>query len=201
MARCENHYEAAFEAYLRWLGIPYVAVLEAHRAGLPGRTSRTLKSFDFLVCPPGQTTRWLVEVKGRQFPTGGHQFWRNWATWDELESLAQWEAVWGEQALGLLVFAYQVVGQRAPLPPEELLIWHGRLYGFVGIRSAYYQALAQPLSRRWRTATLATELFRQLARPLRTLWGMPLPQREPPPGGRAYRSDLSGRVAVGCPRT
>ena len=34
MAKRDNHYEAAFEAWLRWLRVPYVAVDEAHRAAL-----------------------------------------------------------------------------------------------------------------------------------------------------------------------
>lgn len=85
MAKRDNHYEAAFEAWLRGLRVPYVAVDEAHRVA---RGAKTLKSLDFLVSPPaenGTGVKWLVDVKGRQFPTAGRQFWRNWSTRDELD--------------------------------------------------------------------------------------------------------------------
>ena len=35
MANRDNHYEAAFEAYLRSRGVPYIAVDEARRSLLP----------------------------------------------------------------------------------------------------------------------------------------------------------------------
>src|SRR5580765_4621590 len=78
VAKRDNHYEAAFEAWLRWLRLPYMAVDESHRAAAGGE--RTLKSLDFIVSPPGWPSSWLVDVKGRQFPTAGQQFWRNWST-------------------------------------------------------------------------------------------------------------------------
>src|SRR6478609_1080439 len=134
MAKRDNHYEAAFEAWLRYLRIPYVAVDEAHRSAAPLQTipERTIKSLDFIVSPPSSST-WLVDVKGRQFPTAGRQYWRNWSTADELESLASWETVFNNRSTGLLVFAYNVVGDQAPLPAEELFVHRDRLYGFVGI--------------------------------------------------------------------
>lgn len=188
MVQRDNHYEEAFEAYLRWLGLPYLPMSQAHRAALPGRS---LKSFDFLVWRPGGSIRWLVDVKGRQFPTGGKQYWRNWSTTDELESLAAWEAMLGRFAQALLVFAYQVVGDRAPLPPDELFVWQDRLYGFVGISLAHYHAFARPLSRRWKTVTLSSTLLRTLARPVRHLWGVALPA-----GPQAARASGTPGVAA-----
>ena len=73
MAKRDNHYEAAFEAYLRWLGVPYIAVSETHRSQL-GCTTRpmgealkrpSLKSLDFVVSPFSRSGQWLVDVKGR----------------------------------------------------------------------------------------------------------------------------------------
>src|SRR5262245_14090736 len=108
MANRDNHYEAAFEAWLRWLTVPYVAVDESHRAAAG---ERTLKSLDFIVSPSGRAESWLVDVKGRQFPTARSQYWRNWSTADELRSLASWEALLGPNFTGLLVFAYNVIGE------------------------------------------------------------------------------------------
>jgi len=74
MAKRDNHYEAVFEEYLRHRQIPYVAVDEKKRA-LLGDAS--LKSLDFIVSTPLGTS-WLVNVKGRRFPTGGQkQYWKN----------------------------------------------------------------------------------------------------------------------------
>lgn len=67
MARRENHYEAAFEAYLRAQRLPYVAVDETRRALLG---DGSLKSLDFIVSPAGAGDGWLIDVKGRQFPSG-----------------------------------------------------------------------------------------------------------------------------------
>jgi len=173
MAKRDNHYEAAFEAWLRARRVPYIAVDEAHRAALGGRT---LKSLDFIVTvqPPGPSPdRWLIEVKGRQFPTAGKQYWRNWSTSDELESLAGWEELFGGSATGLLVFAYNVVGQFAPLPADELFVHQERLYGFVGVRLDHYASFARTLSERWGTVTLSAAQFRALARPVREILGLP----------------------------
>src|SRR5947209_3771675 len=81
MAKRDNHYEAAFESWLRWLRVPYVAVDEAHRSAMPRAAipERTIKSLDFIVSPPNSPGVWLVDIKGRQFPTAGRQYWRNWS--------------------------------------------------------------------------------------------------------------------------
>lgn len=173
MANRNNHYEAAFEAWLQRFQISYMAVDEARRLALGGRT---LKNLDFIVSrnasPTGPTT-WLIDVKGRQFPTAGKQFWRNWTTKDEVESLARWEELFGPTAQATLVFAYNVVGAVAPLPAEELFEFRQRLYGFVGVRLDHYASLARTLSARWDTVTVQAENFRSIARSARELLGLP----------------------------
>jgi hypothetical protein len=173
VAKRDNHYEAALEAYLRWLAIPYVAVDETRRS-LSG--DQTLKSLDFIASPPLVAGSLLIDVKGRRFPTAGKQYWRNWCTRDELSSLAAWEVLLGPSATGLLVFAYNVIGDRAPLPAEELFVFRGSLYGFIAIRLDHYTSLAKQLSARWDTVSLPTAQFCALARPLRELCGVPLPK-------------------------
>jgi hypothetical protein len=76
MANRDNHYEAAFEEYLRSRGVPYVAVDEAKRSVLSDGGS--IKSLDFIVSTPNRVT-WLVDVKGRKFPSGDiqKQYWKN----------------------------------------------------------------------------------------------------------------------------
>ncbi len=66
MANRDNHYEAAFEQYLRERGVPYVAVDEARRSLLGGTS---LKSLDFIVSPAGGNPGWLTS-KAADFPRG-----------------------------------------------------------------------------------------------------------------------------------
>jgi hypothetical protein len=174
MANRHNHYEAAFEAYLRERKVPYVAVDEARRS-LMGEES--LKSLDFIVSPltaPGQhPRRWLVDVKGRRFSSGPHRkLWNNWSTSDDVRSLARWEEIFGEQFHGLLVFAYNVDGDLAPLPPEQMFEYRQGLYGFVAISLDLYAAWAKPLSVKWDTLSMPTDRFRELARPADDFFGV-----------------------------
>mgnify|MGYP000856966991 CR=1 FL=1 len=161
----DNHYEVAFEAYLRSRKVPYVAVDEARRSVLSSGT--TIKSLDFIVSSPGPAT-WLVDVKGRRFPTGevGKQYWKNWSTRDDLVSLAQWEELFGESFQALFVFAYDVLADRAPLPEEQLFRYRNSLYGFVGVRLRDYAAAAHIISPSWDTVAMPTAEFRRIARPV-----------------------------------
>jgi hypothetical protein len=195
MTKRDNHYEAAFEAYLRQRRIPYVAVDETRRScgSNPSLASpaadgadpileeeSTLKSLDFIVSPAGcrgqagglGSNSWLVDVKGRRFPSAGKQYWRNWSTADELRSLAHWETLFAGQFQALLVFAYNVVGDQAPLPADQLFEFRGGLYGFLGIRLDHYASWSRVLSPRWQTVHIPTAKFRALARPTDELFGI-----------------------------
>ncbi len=166
MANRTNHYEAAFEAYLRSRHVPYVAVDEAKRTVL---ADGSLKSLDFIVSPPGSGS-WLVDVKGRRFPSGRQkQYWKNWSTMDDLRSLAAWQRLFGEQFTGLFVFAYNVLGDRSPLAREELFAFRDGLYAFVGVTLSDYARSARPISPRWETLAMPCGQFRRVATPLETL--------------------------------
>jgi hypothetical protein len=200
MANRDNHYEAAFEEFLRSRGVPYVAVDEAKRSLLSNGAS--IKSLDFIVaagaiilpppkpdndvCPTGadvpcvggnvasaRPTSWLVDVKGRRFPSGDvqKQYWKNWSTRDDLRSLAQWEGLFGPGFRGLFVFAYDVLGLRSPLPAEDLFTHRGNVYGFVAVPLGEYAAHARPISPRWDTWAMSAVDFRRFARPLADLLG------------------------------
>jgi hypothetical protein len=160
MAKRENHYEAAFEEFLRRRRVPYVAVDEARRALV---SDSSLKSLDFIVSSP-RGGGWLVDVKGRRFPSGEQKhYWKNWSTRDDLRSLSAWEKLFGEPFGGLFVFAYNIVGDRAPLAQRQLFEFRGGLYGFVAIRLADYAAAARPISPAWDTVAMPTLAFRERA--------------------------------------
>ena len=165
MAKRSNHYEAAFEAWLRARQIPYLAVDETRRAV---SATGPLKNLDFVVSPPALPHSWLVDVKGRRFPTG-QSYWKNWVTAEEVGSLSNWESLFGERFRGLLVFAYNVAGDLAPLPADELFPFRGGLYGFVGIRLEHYASWSRPLSARWGTVSVPTAKFRSLAQGMESL--------------------------------
>ncbi len=171
MANRDNHYEAAFEAYLRSRGVPYVAVDEARRSLLADFSS--IKSLDYIVSAPGEIT-WLVDVKGRKFPGGEEhkQYWKNWSPAEDLRSLAQWEELFGETFRGLFVFAYNVLGDRSPLPAEKLFEHREGLYAFLGVCLADYVACARRISPRWDTVALPAAEFRRLAQPVDEMLGI-----------------------------
>jgi len=168
MAKRDNHYEAAFEAYLRSRRVAYVAVDEAKRTAW---SDGTLKNLDFIITPANQASAWLADIKGRRFPTS-KQYWKNWSTGDELRSLARWEELLGGRFTGLLVFAFHVVGDFAPLPPEQLFSFRGQCYGFVGIRLHHYTSFAHVISPKWDTLAMPAAQFRQLAEPVDRLLGL-----------------------------
>jgi len=176
MAKRDNHYEHAFEAYLRSWQLPYVSVNEQRRAvyrescereagALPSihLRDKTLKSLDFIVSPGGGRS-WLVDVKGRRFPSGD-QYFKNWSTRDDLESLARWQTVFGPQFHSLLMFAYEIVGERSPLPSDQLFEHRSRLYAFIGVHLHHYSSWCRTISPKWQTVAVSPKLFRQLARP------------------------------------
>lgn len=165
MANRKNHYEAAFEEYLRARGIPYIAVDEARRSIL--QDGETIKSLDFIVSSIHDSTRWLVDVKGRRFPSGekNRQYWKNWSTGDDLESLMHWESLFGEGFSGLLLFAFDVVGDRSPLPADQLFRFRDHIYAFLAVGFRQYRRYARTLSRAWDTVGLSAHAFRHMARP------------------------------------
>jgi hypothetical protein len=173
MANRDNHYEAAFEAWLRDRQIPYVAVDESRRS-LLGNGS--LKSLDFIVSPTepphlqpagAAAPSWLIDVKGRLFPGGRQkQYWKNWSTQDDLWSLSCWQQLFGARFDALFAFAYWITTDKAPLPRDQLFAFRGRWYAFIGIRLADYARHAKPISGKWDTVAMSTVQFRQLAAPM-----------------------------------
>ena len=161
MANRTNHYEAAFEAFLRTRRIPYIAVDEAKRSLM---SEGSLKSLDFIVSPPGGLS-WLVDVKGRRFPSGrkNKTYWKNWATQDDLRSLALWKNHLGDSFEPAFVFAYLLTDGQSPLPLENVFEHHGQHYAFVAIRLKDYAPHSRLLSESWNTVSIPVAKFRELA--------------------------------------
>jgi hypothetical protein len=163
-----NHYEAAFEAYLQWHRLCYIAVDETRRALLG---DRRIKSLDFVVYG-GSGARLVVDVKGRRYPGGPagkpKRTWENWSTREDVESLERWARLFGPDYLGLLVFAYQVAADvELPGDVADLWTWRGRRYLLRAVPAPAYRRHMKVRSPKWGTVGLPGAVFRQLVRPLR----------------------------------
>jgi hypothetical protein len=163
-----NHYEAAFEAYLRDARLAYVAVDEARRATLD---DEPVKSLDFIVNGPGGS-KLLIDVKGRKFPGGRPErpsyVWQSWSTRDDVDSLRRWEQTFGPGGLGLLVFVYHLLPTVA-LPPgtRDLWPWRGRRYLLRAVTASDYARSMRERSRKWGTVYLPGAAFRAAVKPFR----------------------------------
>jgi len=168
-----NHYDAAFEEYLRQGRVPYVAVNEARRSVL---ADVSLKSLDFVVHSPTLGPL-LVDVKGRRFPSPGESSsrkWENWATADDLSSMARWEEVFGQGYRALLVFAYLLPSGSVAHSTElgelpVMLTFRGRAYTYFGVWAAEYRQAMKTRSPKWETVWLPSQSFRDLRFPLAEL--------------------------------
>ncbi|HYO08264.1 MAG TPA: HYExAFE family protein [Tepidisphaeraceae bacterium] len=163
MADRTIHYEAAFEAFLRSRGIPYVAVDEAKKALF---ANAKLKSFDFVVYSKAGPNL-LVDVKGRQLrDRTGRKGFETWTTERDVEDLMQWEQVFGDGFRAVLTFVYWI---DPPLTPGPGMFEHReRWYILMGIDLAEYRNAMRRRSAKWETVCLPAEEFRNLARPLET---------------------------------
>ncbi len=166
MAHRNVHYEAAFEDYLRSRGQPYVAVDEAKKAIFAGAT---VKSFDFLVYSESGPNL-LVDVKGRKFPDavrGKRQpsrAWENWVTRQDLDGLAEWEKVFGDDFQAALVFAYWLQGPPLRSPFADVHVFREKHYAFMAVTLAEYVLAARTRSEKWQTVTMPTAAFTRAAR-------------------------------------
>ena len=165
MALRGNHYDAAFEAFLRARRTPYVAVDEQRRALLE---QQSLKSMDFIVYSR-QTANLLVDVKGRRFPSGdpetGHR-WENWATAEDVPALLKWQDVFGGDFRALLVFAYHVVSEDERGAFDDLFQYRDNVYSFYGVWVDKYKAAMHTRSASWQTVSVTSALFRELRSPI-----------------------------------
>jgi hypothetical protein len=162
-----NHYEAAFEAFLRWHRLSYIAVDETRRSFL-GETN--VKSLDFIVFGASGTGL-LVDIKGRRYPGGNpekpRRVWESWSTEEDISGLARWRDRFGPSFMGLLVFAYDIQpGAQLPNDDVELWTWRNKRYWYRALAIEDYQPHMRARSPRWGTVSLPTAVFRELARPL-----------------------------------
>lgn len=166
--KSDNHYEAAFDAYLRERGCAVVPVVEARRSYLD---ADEVKSPDFLVLAPGGA-KLVVDVKGRKFPgtgTGGRprNVWHNWCEHQDVESLARWADKLGGGFRGVLAFVYHLAPTvELPSGVPDLFAFRGRAFLVRGVAVCEYRTHMRTRSPRWGTVHLPTADFRRLVKPI-----------------------------------
>ena len=163
-----NHYEAAFEAYLRARRLGYVAVDEAHRATLD---DEPVKSLDFVVYG-ANGSKLLVDVKGRRFPGGPkdrpRRVWETWSTREDIDGLDRWAERFGAGFVGLFVFVYRIQPTvLLPLGTPDLWAWRDRFYLLRAVTVDDYRRHMKIRSPKWGTVMLPATAFRDLVRPFR----------------------------------
>ena len=166
----KNRYEIAFEKYLRAIRRPFLSNRQERR--LLMEDGSTLKNFDDLV-QHSNGENWIVDVKGRRFPSGlrSRRYWKNWTTRDDLFGLMRWEEILGAGSeayrnKSAFVFAYEIVGERSPLPESRLFHDRGRRFAFFAVPVRTYMAEARLISPRWDTFETPTSRCRKIARPV-----------------------------------
>jgi hypothetical protein len=164
MARRSNHYEAAFEGYIRSLRVPCVAIDEAKRAifGDEG-----VKNPDFLIYPRFGPNL-VIEVKGKRAKDSrGRRPWENWVTTDDLDGLVRWQSTFGPGFRSILVFAYAERSSAFPLPRENgAFEFRGWDYRFWAVGLDDYVAHLRSRGPAWKAVAMARKAFRRRVRPL-----------------------------------
>lgn len=186
MANRANHYESAFEAYIRSLKVPCVAVDEAKRA--VGVVDEGVKNPDFLLYPRGGLNL-VVEVKGKRGKTAeGRRAWENWVTTDDLDGLVRWQELFGPGFRAILAFVYAEKAGPFPLPSGNgAFVFRNREYRFWAIELDEYVRHLVSRGPAWRAVAMARKEFRRRVRPLDE-WLPIRSNRSVPPGSSAPRT-------------
>ncbi len=159
-----NHYEAAFEAYLRERRVGFIAIDETKRSIL-GR--QNIKSADFIIVGP-ETAKLVVDVKGRKFPSGtsGGRTWQNWAEEQDIDGLTRWATEFGASFRAVFAFVYQIQPPYELTPgTPDLFRFHDKTYLMRAIGVAEYRLHMRVRSVKWGTVHLPVEAFRAMVRP------------------------------------
>lgn len=166
----DNHYEAAFEAFLRSRRVPFIAIDEAKRS-LMG--SEKIKSLDFIIVGPDDA-KLVVDVKGRRYPGGTaekpRKVWQNWATHEDLDGLDHWARLLGSGFRGVIAFAYHIAPPFVlPENATDAFKFHDTTYLMRAITVTDYRQHMTVRSPRWGTVSLPVAAFRKLVQPFSTL--------------------------------
>ena len=164
MADRSNHYEAAFEGFLRALKVPTLPIDETRRTFTAGET---VKSLDFIVMRP-RSGALLIDVKGRTLK-GSKPTFENWVRQEDVESLRRWRLSFGPSSAGVLAFIYEIETDAERAAFSDRFPHSEREYGCVGIDVEDFASHMKPRSIQWGTYSVGQEAFRRIVRPI-SVW-------------------------------
>lgn len=143
----------------------------------------SLKSFDFVLYGRGMNL--LVEVKGRRIarpkrrPSAPTHYaagveskppprarLESWVTYDDVQSLARWQALFGPEFEAAFVFIYWCDEQPPDALFEEVYENRGRWYAIRTVTLASYSKAMKVRSPRWRTVHVPPGMFERISQPL-----------------------------------
>jgi len=165
-----NHFENAFESWLRESRLAFVPVDQAKRAHF----SRShIKSFDFLIYPrPLGRDTIIAEVKGRRFEGVSLEKLTSlpcWVTMEDIRGLIKWEEIFGSSYKAYFIFAYEIVQPDVDLDRFSDYHFQDRRYFWLCLTAEDYLKAMRSRSAKWQTVTLAAADFRKHARDLNEL--------------------------------
>jgi hypothetical protein len=163
-----NHYERAFENWLRDNRIEYLRADEHKKSEQVGGP---VKSFDFLLSPPNQL-KIIAEVKGRKFK--GTSFekltgFECWVTREDIDGLTSWQKNFGPDYVPVFVFAYRIENVDVDFDGRAVYDFDRGKYVFFAVKLSDYRKHMKRRSPKWQTVTLPAEKFRKCARQLQEL--------------------------------
>ena len=159
-----NHYERAFENWLKDNRIEYVAEYQHERATFQ---NEEIKSFDFLLYPHSRPI--IVEVKGRKFrgiSLAKMAGFECWVTTEDVDGLLKWQQVLGAEHRAVFVFAYQMENIDVDFNGRDVFDFDANKYLFFCVTLEDYRKFMKRRSPKWRTVTLPADKFRQCAKQL-----------------------------------
>jgi hypothetical protein len=157
-----NHYEKAFESWLKDNGIQYLVVDQQKRTAF---SRSKIKSFDFLFYT-SDLCAYIAEVKGRKF--AGKTFtafgsMANWVTADDIAGLENWIKIFSSRYQGLFVFAYKLENIDVDSDGREVYEYKDGRYVFVAVRLNDYMKDATVRSKKWKTVHLGAKFYKSCA--------------------------------------
>jgi hypothetical protein len=154
-----NHYERAFESWLKDNGVQYLAVDQQKRAAF---ARSKIKSFDFLFYTQ-DSNAYVAEIKGRKFTSKTFTAFGslpNWVTADDVKGLENWVEIFGKKYRGLFVFVYNPENIDIETDGREIYEYRGDRYVFMGVLLDDYKKGKTVRSKKWKTVHLSAEYFK-----------------------------------------